>query len=283
MQTLIDTLAAAPVRVIVSMGPQHDQLRLAGNMAGAEFLPQVSVLPHVDAVITHGATTPSRRRCGSVSRWSSCRCSGTSTTTPSAARDGFGLRLDTYGHAPEELTGALDTLLADRALHERLARVRPAAGRPRTRSRPRGRAGRGGREPMIFDTTRSTPSSRSPRPRPAGRRGRARRGARRDRPPSRVCTAGGVLHGGTLMALADTTGAVCAFLNLPRARRHDGRVQDELLAAVRGGVVTATATPLHAGSTLMSSRRRCIATTGGWPRRRPRRRPSCAADYRGAA
>ncbi|URM93075.1 PaaI family thioesterase [Actinomadura madurae] len=29
------------------------------------------------------------------------------------------------------------------------------------------------------------------------------------------CTAGGVMHGGALMALADTLGAACAFLNLP--------------------------------------------------------------------
>ncbi len=29
------------------------------------------------------------------------------------------------------------------------------------------------------------------------------------------CTAGGLLHGGALMALADSCGGVCAFLNLP--------------------------------------------------------------------
>jgi MGT family glycosyltransferase len=124
MQTLIDTLAGAPVRVIVSMGPQHDQLRLAGNMAGAEFLPQVSVLPHVDAVITHG---------GNNTVTEALWFGKPMVVLPlfwdqydNAQRldeTGFGLRLDTYGHAPEELTGALDTLLADRALHERLARV----------------------------------------------------------------------------------------------------------------------------------------------------------------
>jgi uncharacterized protein (TIGR00369 family) len=31
----------------------------------------------------------------------------------------------------------------------------------------------------------------------------------------RLCTAGGVLHGGVLMALGDSTGALCAYLNLP--------------------------------------------------------------------
>ena len=67
-----------------------------------------------------------------------------------------------------------------------------------------------------------------------------------------LCTAGGVLHGGTMMALADTTGAVCALLNLPAgATTTTVESKTNLLAAVRGGTVTATATPLHVGSTLM--------------------------------
>jgi uncharacterized protein (TIGR00369 family) len=67
-----------------------------------------------------------------------------------------------------------------------------------------------------------------------------------------LCTAGGVLHGGTLMALADTTGAVCAFHNLPEgATTATVESKTNLLAAVRGGVITATATPLHVGSTLI--------------------------------
>ncbi len=43
---------------------------------------------------------------------------------------GFGVRLDTYAHAPEELTGAIERLLADEALHSRLTAVasRLAAG-----------------------------------------------------------------------------------------------------------------------------------------------------------
>ncbi len=67
-----------------------------------------------------------------------------------------------------------------------------------------------------------------------------------------LCTAGGVLHGGALMALADTAGAVCAFLNLPDgATTTTVESKTNLLAAVRGGVVAATATPLHVGSTLI--------------------------------
>ena len=54
MKTLIATLADSPFRVIVSKGPQHAELDLADNMTGAEFLPQASILPQVDLVITHG-------------------------------------------------------------------------------------------------------------------------------------------------------------------------------------------------------------------------------------
>ena len=54
MRDLVAALAETPHRYIVSRGPRHDEYELADNMLGAEFLPQTSVLPHVDAVITHG-------------------------------------------------------------------------------------------------------------------------------------------------------------------------------------------------------------------------------------
>ncbi len=54
MRRLIGMLASTPHRFIVSMGPCHDELELADNMVGAEFLPQTRILPLVDLVITHG-------------------------------------------------------------------------------------------------------------------------------------------------------------------------------------------------------------------------------------
>jgi MGT family glycosyltransferase len=124
MQGLIDSMADSGHRVIVSKGPQHDQLTLHDNMVGAEFLPQTSVLPHVDLVITHG---------------------GNNTVTESlyfgkpmillplfwdqhdnAQRiheSGLGVRLDTYGHAPEELRNVVDRLLADDAVATRLGEI----------------------------------------------------------------------------------------------------------------------------------------------------------------
>ena len=74
-----------------------------------------------------------------------------------------------------------------------------------------------------------------------GRRGR------REASPERVvlrldwrpelCTSGGLLHGGAVMALADSAGGACAFVNLPEgATRHvDDRVEDELPRRGDGG------------------------------------------------
>ena len=67
-----------------------------------------------------------------------------------------------------------------------------------------------------------------------------------------LCTAAGVLHGGALMALADTGGAVCAFLNLPEgAGTTTIESKTNLLAAVKEGTVTARTTPLHVGRTVI--------------------------------
>ena len=55
MQRLVDLLAEAPHRVSWSRRARSTScLRLADNMVGAEFLPQTSILPQVDLVITHG-------------------------------------------------------------------------------------------------------------------------------------------------------------------------------------------------------------------------------------
>ena len=64
------------------------------------------------------------------------------------------------------------------------------------------------------------------------------------------CTAGGVLHGGLLMALADTGGAWCAFLNLPKgASTATIESKTNFLRGVRSGHVTAVSRPLHVGRT----------------------------------
>ena len=63
------------------------------------------------------------------------------------------------------------------------------------------------------------------------------------------CTAGGALHGGALMALADTCGAACALLNLPEGAAGTTTIESKtnFFRAVREGHVEAVARPLHAG------------------------------------
>lgn len=61
-------------------------------------------------------------------------------------------------------------------------------------------------------------------------------------------TAGGAVHGGALMTLADSVGAVCAVLNLPPgATTSTTSSSTVFLRGVREGTVTATARPLHVG------------------------------------
>ncbi|MFD7847855.1 PaaI family thioesterase [Nocardia sp. NPDC059764] len=64
-----------------------------------------------------------------------------------------------------------------------------------------------------------------------------------------LCTLGGSLHGGALMALADATAAVCAYLNLPAGKQGTTTVESKtnFVRALRSGHATATATPLHIG------------------------------------
>lgn len=62
------------------------------------------------------------------------------------------------------------------------------------------------------------------------------------------CTSGGIPHGGAIMALADSVGALCAFLNLPdRATTATIESKTNFFRGVRAGLVRAAAKPVHVG------------------------------------
>lgn len=66
----------------------------------------------------------------------------------------------------------------------------------------------------------------------------------------RLCTAGGVLHGGALMAMADSLGGACAFLNLPPgATTSTIESKTNFFRAVTAGSVRGVTRPLHVGRT----------------------------------
>ncbi|SFR68283.1 glycosyltransferase, MGT family [Agromyces sp. CF514] len=124
MRRVISVLADLPVNVIVSKGPLHDEFELAGNMWGAEFLPQTKILPLVDLVITHGGnnTTTEALHFGKPMIllplfWDQY------DNAQRVHEQGYGIRLSTYGFTAEELQGAVTGLLADTDLRERIAAV----------------------------------------------------------------------------------------------------------------------------------------------------------------
>ena len=65
------------------------------------------------------------------------------------------------------------------------------------------------------------------------------------------CTAGGILHGGALMTLADGAAGWCAFLNLPDDASGTSTIESKtnFLRGVSHGHVDARATVLHRGRT----------------------------------
>ncbi len=133
MQRLVDVLATTDHRVIVSKGPLADQIRLHDNQAGEGFLPQPAILPLVDLVITHGGnnTVTEAFHHGKPMIvlplfWDQV------DNAQRVEETGFGRRLSTYGFGEDELRGAIDLLLADRGLKDRLSamseRVRASSG-----------------------------------------------------------------------------------------------------------------------------------------------------------
>lgn len=132
MKRLVGELAETPHRFVVSTGPQHADYELAENMAGDEFLPQTSVLPHVDAVITHGGNNTTTE----------CMWFGKPMLVLPIFWDqhdnaqrvhetGYGVRIPTYDFADGALASALDRVLADVSM-----RARCAAAGERLRQRP---------------------------------------------------------------------------------------------------------------------------------------------------
>jgi 1,4-dihydroxy-2-naphthoyl-CoA hydrolase len=67
-----------------------------------------------------------------------------------------------------------------------------------------------------------------------------------------LCTSNSILHGGAVMAFADSLGGLATFLNLPEGAKGTTTIESKtnFLGAARAGqVVTAECTPIHRGRT----------------------------------
>lgn len=70
---------------------------------------------------------------------------------------------------------------------------------------------------------------------------------------ARLCTAGGIMHGGAIMSLADSAGALVAYLGLPEgASTATITSTTQLFRPVSSGEVRAVAVPLHRGQTAVT-------------------------------
>jgi len=121
MQRLVDVLATSEHRVIVSKGPLADQITLHDNQTGESFLPQPSILPQVDLVITHGGNNTVTESIHNGLPMIVLPLFWDQVDNAQRIEEtGFGRRLATYDFRDEELTDAIDELLADRPLRARL-------------------------------------------------------------------------------------------------------------------------------------------------------------------
>ena len=121
MRRLVDVLGRTPHRYIVSKGPRADEFELPDNMWGEARVPQTSIMPEVDLVITHG---------GNNTITESLHFGKPMVVLPlfwdqydNAQRMhelGYGVRLATYDFSDDELIGAVDGLLADETLRSNL-------------------------------------------------------------------------------------------------------------------------------------------------------------------
>ncbi|CAN5732630.1 glycosyltransferase [soil metagenome] len=122
MKRIVEVLSHTPHRYIISKGPRAEELVLADNMWGEARVPQTSIIPLVDLVLTHGGnnTTTEAFHFGKPMIvlplfWDQ------HDNAQRVEELGFGVRLDTYRFEEHELRDSIDRLLEDIQLRRTMA------------------------------------------------------------------------------------------------------------------------------------------------------------------
>jgi len=101
-----------------------DQLELADNMWGEESLPQVEVIPLVDLVITHGGNnTFTETFYFGKPALVFPLFADQGDNAQRAMEKGLGLRLHPYKSTEEEILNAIETLLQDTELQNKMLKI----------------------------------------------------------------------------------------------------------------------------------------------------------------
>ncbi|XP_054152579.1 NDP-glycosyltransferase YjiC-like [Oppia nitens] len=124
MKRLTSILAKSKHRFIVAKGPNHTEYDLPDNMWGQQSVPQINVLPIVDLVITHGGNNTITETFYFGKPMIVMPLFGDQYDNAQRVHElGYGKRLDTYNCTEWELLSAIDTIVSDNSLTEKLKQI----------------------------------------------------------------------------------------------------------------------------------------------------------------
>jgi MGT family glycosyltransferase len=124
MRRLVAALADTPHRYIVSKGPRGEEIELSDNMWGDARVPQTSIIPMTDLVITHGGNNTTTEALHFGKPMVVLPLFWDQPDNAQRVRElGFGVRIDPYAFDAAELRSAVDRLLEDGDLRHRMDAV----------------------------------------------------------------------------------------------------------------------------------------------------------------
>ena len=121
---LTTVLAKSDHKFVVSKGPVFESHPLPDNMWGQQSVPQIQVLPVVDLVITHGGNNTVTETFFFGKPMIVMPLFGDQPDNAQRIHDkGLGIRLDPYRCSKQELLEAIEKLLNDKELNDKMKNI----------------------------------------------------------------------------------------------------------------------------------------------------------------